>query len=152
MREVVRKAGVSKGAVNKILRILADISMLEREEKGRMVFYKLNWDDPVVRQFKVLRSVYSLKGLVNELKNNSKKIILFGSCAQGSNVKSSDIDLFILTSEKDQVRKKINMFNKKAEKNIAPIVVNSNELVKLKHEDKALYYNIDRGIVLWQAE
>jgi len=151
-REVVRKTRVSKGSVNKILRTLANMNMLMREKKGRMVFYKLNWEDPVVRQFKILRNVYPLRGVVNELKSNSKKIVLFGSCAQGSDVKSSDIDLFILTSEKDQVRKKIGVFNRKAVRKIAPIVVNSNEFVKLKHEDKALYDNIDRGIVLWQAE
>ena len=35
---------------------------------------------------------------------------------------------------------------------IVPIVVDANDFVKLKRHDRALYENIEKGIVLWQAE
>ncbi|MGC8998679.1 MAG: nucleotidyltransferase domain-containing protein, partial [Candidatus Bathyarchaeia archaeon] len=92
-REVVRKAKVSKGSANKILRKLSEIGILNREKRGRMVFYRLNIKNAVARQFKVLFNVYSLHDLVEEIKQDCKRIILFGSCSEGTDVKESDIDL-----------------------------------------------------------
>jgi len=151
-REVIRRTHVSKGSANKILRLLADIGMLRRERKGRMVFYGLDLHDPVARQFKVLENVYSLRTLTNRLRSHAKRVMLFGSCAQGTDVQSSDIDVFVLTDEKDLVRKKISEFNEKSERRIAPIIVDSNEFVRLRRDDRALHENVERGIVLWQAE
>lgn len=151
-REVIRRTHVSKGSANKILRMLSGIGVLRRERKGKMVFYGLDLDNPVARQFKILGNVYSLRTLTNRIRDHAKKAILFGSCALGTDGKSSDIDVFILTREKDLVRKRISEFNRKSERRIAPIVVDSNEFVTLRRDDKALYDNIERGIVLWQAE
>jgi len=151
-REVVRETKVSKGSANKILRQLADLDLLIRVTKGRMVFYRLNAREPVARQFKVLANVYALKELVDQLKQYSQRIVLFGSCAQGIDVKGSDIDLFILGSEKGTVKRMISDFNRKSERKIAPIIADTNEFVHLKREDEPLYENIERGIVLWETE
>lgn len=151
-REVMRRTGVSKGSANKILRLLGKSQFLVRERKGRMAFYRLNTADPVVRQFKLLLNVYSLKKFLQELKEHCRRIILFGSCSQGTDVEESDIDLFFLTSDKDLIRRKINDFNEKNSRRIAPIVVNATEFAKLRRGDRALYENIKRGIVLWEKE
>jgi predicted nucleotidyltransferase len=151
-REVVRRTGVSKGSANKMLRLLADLRFLIRATKGRMAFYKLNAKDPAVRQFKIFVNIYALKSLLELIKERCRKIVLFGSCAQGTDVKESDIDLFVLASEKDFIRRKISKFNSKNKRRIAPIIVDANEFVKLKTEDKPLYENIEAGIVLWQTE
>ncbi|NWG09101.1 MAG: nucleotidyltransferase domain-containing protein [Nitrososphaerales archaeon] len=150
-REVIRKTEVSTGSANKILRLLADLDFLIRERKGRMIFYRLNTKDPAVQQFKIFVNVYTLRQLLDQVKEYCRKIILFGSAAQGTDVKESDLDLLILTSGKDSVRRKISEFNRKNERKIAPIIVDANELVKLKREDKPLYGNIERGIVLWET-
>jgi predicted nucleotidyltransferase len=105
-REAVRKTRVSKGSANKILRLLADLDFLTREKRGRMIFYRLNPKEPLARHFKVLVNVYTLKKTTDALKQYSRRIILFGSCAQGTDVRERDLDLLILTSEKDYVRKK----------------------------------------------
>ena len=151
-REVMRKSKISKGSANKILRRLAKLDFLTREERGRMVFYKLNIKNAVVRQFKILYNIWNLTGLVDELKQNSKKIILFGSCSEGTDVEESDIDLLILTEEKRFVKEGISNFNKKNERKISPIIVDVNEFIKLRKEDKPLYEKIDRGIVLWETD
>lgn len=151
-REVVRGAKVSKGSANKILRRLAGMGFLIRETKGRMVFYRLNVGEPAVRQFKVLVNVYSLKGLVDQLKQHSKKVVMFGSCARGVDVRGSDVDLFILSSEKGSVKRIVSDFNRGSERKIAPVIVDSNELIQLRKEDEPLYENMERGIVLWKTE
>jgi predicted nucleotidyltransferase len=151
-REVARSAKVSAGSANRILRLLADLGLLNRRRRGRMVFYKLDAGDPVVRQFKALLNVYSLKPLLYALKRRSRRIVLFGSSAQGTDVKESDMDFFVLTSDKNSVRNEISEFNRKSERKIAAIIVDANEYVKLKRNDRALYENIERGITLWPAE
>jgi len=117
-----------------------------------MIFYKLNLREPMVRQFKVLFNIYTLKKLVDVIKQHTRRIILFGSCSQGIDLKESDFDLFILTLEKEYVRGKISDFNRKNERKIAPIVVDATEFASLKKEDEPLYENIERGITLWEAE
>ena len=151
-RKVVRTTKVSKGSANKMLRLLADLGFLTREKRGRMVFYKLNLTEAVVRQFKTVVTVYALKELMNRIKDESRRIILFGSCAQGTDTSDSDIDLFVLTSAKNLVRRKVREFNRVSDRKIVPIVVDTNEFTRLKREDKPLYENVERGIVLWEKE
>lgn len=149
-REVVREAKVSKGSANNILRLLTEQGFLTRERKGRMVFYKLNAGEPTVRQFKVLANVYALKELVDQLKQHSRKIVVFGSCAQGTDVKESDIDLLVISLDKGPVKRKVSAFNQRNDKKIAAITLDTNEYIQLKREDKPLYENIERGVVLWE--
>jgi predicted nucleotidyltransferase len=151
-REVVRKTNVSKGSAGKTLKLLTNIGFLRREEKGRMALYRLNMKEPTGRQFKILINTFVLKDLVDKIKQQSSKVILFGSCAQGTDTKDSDIDLMVITTEKEQVKKTVNEFNQKSEKKIAPIVVSMNEYILMKKEDTPLYENIERGITLWAAE
>lgn len=151
-REVVRRSGVSKGSANKLLRLLASLGFLTRERKGRMVFYKLNGREAVVRQFKITANVYALKKLTDRMKEESRRVVLFGSCARGTDVKDGDIDLFVLTSAKDSVRRLVSEFNRSGERKIVPIIVDANEFVKLKREDRPLYENVRKGIVLWEKE
>lgn len=151
-REVVRRAEVSKGAANEILHALSHRGFLTSQKKGRMVFYRLDLKNPSTRQFKVLSNVYSLGQILQRLQSTSRRIVLFGSCSQGTDVKESDIDLMILTEEKEVVRRVINRFNSNEKRRITPIIVNANEMVRLKRGDRALYENIERGIVLWETE
>src|SRR3972149_2932063 len=137
-REVMRKAETSKGSAGRILKQLSQMGVLEKEKKGRMIFYKLDMRNAVARQFKVLFNVYSLNELVNEIKRHSKKVILFGSCSEGTDTEESDIDLFILTNEKNMMGSKISSYEG-LDRRIAPIIVNSNEYVQLRKNDKPLY-------------
>jgi|SRR3989304_4528559 len=151
-REVVRRTGVSKGSAGKILKLLASLDFLTREEKGRMAIYKLNLKEPTVRQFKILVNIFALKNLLDKLRQFSRKVVFFGSCSQGTDAKESDIDLLIITTEKEWVRKITSEFNQENERKVAPVVVSMNEYVLLRKEDRPLYENIERGVVLWEAE
>jgi len=149
-REIVRSAKISKGSANKILRHLADLALLQREKKGRMVFYRLNTGDPFIKHLKILDNLWILRRFVNENKEKAKKIILFGSCADGTDVRESDIDVFILTGEKKAVKESVSKFNQKSERKISPIILDVSEFMKMKRENEPLYERIDRGIVLWE--
>lgn len=150
-REIVRKAKISKGSANKILRRLAELALLTRVQKGRMVFYRLNAGDALVKQLKILRNVWTLRGFVAENEERAKKIILFGSGAEGTDVSESDIDILILTDEKTALKESVSRFNQKGARKISPIILDVDEFVRMKREDKPLFERIDRGIVLWET-
>lgn len=152
VREVVRRTGVSLGAVSQIVRRLHKYGLLVREKRGRMLFYRLNMESAVARQFKVLFNVSLLDGLVGEVKEDCERVVLFGSCAEGTNVKDSDVDLFVFTSNVGVIRDKVSGYEKKIGKRISAIVVDSGGLAKMKNDDKPLYDRISRGIVLWEWE
>lgn len=152
VREVARRTVVSLGAVSQIVGRLHTHGLLVREKRGRMLFYKLNMESAVVRQFKVLFNVFSLDGLVRETKDKCVRIVLFGSCADGTDVKDSDVDLFVLTSNVGVIRDKISGYEKKIGRRISAIVVDSRGLAKMKKDDRPLYDRISKGILLWERE
>jgi predicted nucleotidyltransferase len=151
-REIAKKTKVSVGAVNQILRILAEREIVTEDKRGKMIFYKYNIQNPVSRQLKILFNVNDLSDLVRQLKERCKRVVLFGSAAEGSDVIDSDLDIFVLTQEKDAVRRTIKEHEGKIGRRIAPIIVNANEFIALRSDDKALHDRILRGIVLWQVE
>ena len=150
-REVMREAKVSKGSANSILRLLAEQDILIRQRKGRMVFYRLNTGEPTVRQLKVLTNVYALKELVDRLKQHTSKITLFGSVAQGTDAKESDIDLLIISQDKERAKRIVSAYNQRNSRKVAAITLDINEYIQLKQEDKPLHENIERGIALWET-
>jgi predicted nucleotidyltransferase len=151
-REISRKTSVSIGAVSQFLRKFHTMDLVDLDRRGRTNLYRANLRNPAARQFKILFNVLSLNGLVNTLKQASERIVLFGSCAEGIDVKDSDIDLFILASNPEAIRLEAGMHEQMTDRRIAPIIVDSNELAKMKARDKPLYERISKGITLWEHE
>lgn len=151
-REIVRQTEVSVGAINQILKKLHKAGLVERDRRGRMNFYRANLKNPVARQFKVLFNVSALNDLVDQIKQTSERVVLFGSCAEGTDVEESDIDLFVLSSDVEVVQSKISKYERMFDRRISPIVVDSRGFAKIKSKDKSLYERISRGIRLWERE
>jgi len=151
-REIARRTSVSVGAVNQFLRKFYKIGLVEMTKQGKTNLYRANLKNPIARQFKVLFNVLTLNQLIEKLKEDSDRIVLFGSCAEGTDVKDSDIDLFILTSKIETIQREVRLYERKIDRRIAPIIVNSNELAKMKTKDKPLYERISKGITLWERE
>ena len=104
---------------------------------------------PFVRQFKVLDTIARLEPLLQRLRPLARRILLFGSCAVGTDTADSDVDLFILASDRSQVMTAISHF--RFDRPIQPVVVNGQELAAMKQEDPAFYAQVKRGIVLWET-
>jgi len=151
-REIVRQTEVSVGAVNQILKKLHKADLVKRDRRGRTNFYKANLKNPVARQFKVLFNVSALDDLVDQIKQTSERVVLFGSCAEGTDVEESDIDLFVLSSDVEVVQSKISKYEQMFDRRISPIVMDSRGFAKIKSKDKSLYERISRGIRLWERE
>jgi predicted nucleotidyltransferase len=100
---------------------------------------------------KILSNIWTLREFVAGLKADARKVILFGSCAEGTDVAESDIDILIITDQEKQVKKSIGGFNRNSERKIAPVILAMDEFIKMKKEDKPLFERIDRGIILWET-
>jgi len=135
-----------------MLRSFANLGLLLREKQGRMLFYRANMDNPLVRQLKILFTLLQLDDLMKQAKPSSHRIILFGSSAEGTDVKESDIDLLLLTNEKSQLTDVVHEFNAKSQRRIAPIILDPQGFSKLRREDTALFDRISRGMILWQKD
>lgn len=148
-REIGEATGLSRSAVNLAARSLYQAGLLQKKRRGRMNFYAANDRHPFVRQFKVLDTIASLEGLLHRLRPLARRIILFGSCAQGMDTAESDVDLFILTADRDAVRAVLR--ENRTGRALQAVIADLQELAELKEKDAAFYAEIQRGLVLWEA-
>lgn len=149
-REIVNLADVSIGGANQVLKELDNLDLFKKEVKGRMNFYKINLDNPIVRQLKILSNLIHIKPLIKYLKPQAIKIILFGSAAEGTNIEESDYDIFIVTNEPEDIER---IIGKSAFKDkVQAIIKNPLDQEKMIGENETLWYEIERGIVLSERE
>lgn len=152
-REIARKIGVSYGSANKVLNELNSIGSVNRIQKGKMYFYRINFADPVFQQFKILNNLILLRPLVDELKDKASKIVLYGSCADGTDSSKSDMDIFITSDNKRKVLQSIDNYSFKKgfeEIKIQPVIFSPLELLSAEKTDKEFLSLVNEGIVLWE--
>jgi predicted nucleotidyltransferase len=150
IREIAKNTGKSVGGTHKILKSLKEMSFINENKSGKNIYYQINQMNPSIKNFKIFMTINELTSLVNKLKKISKKIILFGSCANGEDTSESDIDILVLTNEKEKINKKI--LNTKFNRKIQAVVVNAGDLMKIKEKDKGFYQEINKGITLWEVK
>lgn len=149
-KEIARATKVSKSAVNEALKELAKDKLILQEKKGRMSFYSVDLNDPVIRRLKSTENVSLLRPLVEQLKKVSQKIILFGSFAEGTNVEDSDIDLFVLSDQPEDVQGIIQ--KSPLTEKIQPVIKKPSEFISLDKKKPLFYQEIERGIILWETK
>jgi predicted nucleotidyltransferase len=91
--------------------------------------------------------------LVEELKNVSSRIILYGSCALGTDTSESDLDLFVVSNSKEDVSNVISDFNfpRGFENTHIQLVIRTPvELLEEADSERSFIEEIERGIVLWE--
>jgi len=148
--EIEKAAKVSRAGVNFSLRKLAKEKLVLREKKAKIYLYSVDYNNPVIKQLKVLKITMLLQPLVNKLKALSKKIILFGSCARGENIANSDIDIFILTDSSKAIEEKTKKSNLREK--LQPVIRNSTQFIKMEKEERVFFEEIERGITLWESK
>jgi len=146
--QITQKTGLSIGGVNQALRLLKKNNLLKADKKGRMTFYQVDASSPIIRQFKVFHTILSLDPLVKKLQPFAEKAVLFGSSAEGTNTEDSDIDLLIVSNQKEDVN---NMFNKfRSGHKIQLILKSPQEYISLEKKEPIFFSEIEKGTSLWQ--
>lgn len=101
VRQVVRLTSAGLGPVQRELKLLASIGILERREVGRQVFYKANPNSPVFGELRglVLKTAGAAGAIAAALASLSAKInvaFIFGSIARGDQGRESDVDVMVI--------------------------------------------------------
>ncbi|PKK81345.1 MAG: hypothetical protein CVT47_02920 [Thermoplasmata archaeon HGW-Thermoplasmata-2] len=150
VRELANAVGVSVGGTYNILEMLRESDLVKRKKAGRNTYYKIDPDHPAVSHFKIFANVMDLNETMASLKDNSRKIILFGSCSTGNDTMDSDIDLLIITEDSEMVRDVLKRAG--TDRKIMPVILSPRELIVLKEKDPAFYNEASKGIVLWREK
>ena len=90
-KEISEHTGSSKGATNQALRLFLNLNILSREKKGNIFLYRINFDNIALKQFKKFETLLGIQKLIQDIQPYCYQIILFGSCANGSNTNESPI-------------------------------------------------------------
>jgi predicted nucleotidyltransferase len=147
-QQIANKVKCSKASASLILRKLVKKGLVVKKTKGRMNFFQINSHSVAVKRFRLDTALNSLRSLVVQLKKDCLKIILFGSASRGEQAAGSDIDLFILTRQKQKVREIIK--KNKRRLNLQAIIKTSSEWSEMEIKEPELYYEIKNGIILYQ--
>jgi len=146
--EIQKAVSISRAGAYLALQNLRKERLIIKAAKGRFHLYSVNYENPLVRQFKVMMNVMILEHLILKIQPLSVRIILFGSAGRGEDTASSDIDLFILSRDSETVRESLTSF--KAERKIKPIILAPAEWPDFRERERVFFEEIERGIVLWE--
>jgi predicted nucleotidyltransferase len=150
-REIHKLTNISIGSVNKTLKLLVGLDIVEREKKGNLFLYTINSENPLLKHFKIFENLLLINDLVEKIKPFVYEIVLYGSCAKGANTADSDIDIFIKTEEVSKVRKIISKY-REVHENVKAVILDPLEIVSSKETDKVFYDEVKKGIVLWKGK
>lgn len=144
--EIVKRKKISAGGAHNALKELKEKNFTALEERGRIKLWKINADNILVKQHRAAHLLDKLGKFISGIKKVSIEAILFGSGARGEYSKGSDIDIFILTHDKNGAREAIESYIKKYP--IKAVIKTPNEWQELEVEEPEFYGEVKRGIKL----
>ena len=149
-REIARTVQVSVGATNQTLRLLLALGVVVRERRGQLYLYRIITGNPLVQEFKKFENILELTELVARLRKICHKVALYGSCAGGEDTIESDVDLFIVSDQREHVLRETRKETKRIRREIRPVVVTVAEYLSMRNKKEVLLEEVDQGIVLYE--
>lgn len=152
-REVARRLGISYGSANRALNELFSSGVVSRRREGKMYFYSIDSSNTALTEFKKIVNLMLVEPLVEELKKMSNRIVLYGSCALGTDTSESDLDLFVVSNSKEDVANVISNFKfPRGYENIhiQSVIRTPVELLEAGESERTFMEEVDRGVVLWE--
>ena len=161
-RELAKMLGVSHGAVNKAMKDFYELNLVSPLRVGNVNAWQINKDSFAYTWLG--KKLFSpLEELKVEIKSKLahlgavKKIMIYGSIANGKELPNSDIDIFILV-RKEEDKKNIlpniseltNICIKKFGNKVSPNIFTEKD-AKSKRNQR-LIENISRGIMVFERE
>lgn len=146
-QEIADKIKASKAAASGLLKALHGRSIIRKKVKGRMGFYQINQGSPELKKFRINLALEKINPLLSALKKYSQKIILFGSASRGEQTLNSDLDLFILSRDKNKIRGSLKKISDGSR--LQPIIKTPGEWSELEITEPEFYREIKNGIILY---
>lgn len=154
LREISKRLNISLGATHGALMAFENAQILTSQTIGKTKLLEVNVQNfPVaLNVFRILNSVLLLKPLVELLKSHSRQVILYGSYARGTFTLESDLDLFIVSDEREAVLGQISDFLRNIEIDIRPVIMGSVEWMNLEKADPEFFREVTGGFSLWKEQ
>ena len=152
-RQIARKIGIAYGSANRALNELHSTGAIKRRREGKMYFYSVDISNATIIEFKKLVNTTLIEPLIEKLKDISSRIVLCGSCAQGTDTSQSDLDLFIVSNDKEGVMEAISNFSFSQgfeDIHIQPVIKGPVELIEAGESEQTFIEEVEQGIVLWE--
>jgi len=147
-KEISDLTGAKKSSINLALHILSKESLVNRKKVGRTSLYGADANHVIIRELKILHNLLSIYPLIEKLKPESQKIILFGSNAKGTNTAESDIDIFVQANDIKKIREIINSSQLKDK--IQLIVKMPKEMLAINNQKPLFFQEIEKGKLIWE--
>ena len=147
--QIARDIGISKGEVSKAVKVLKDCGLVSSELNGRNMVCFVDRRLPVFARLRTAFNLLEIMPKIAVLQKYADKILLFGSCAQGTDKADSDIDLLVITRDKiktDKTARKI-----KLSRPVQWVIKTPQEYVVMNSKEKVFAGEISQGVVLWEA-
>jgi len=100
LREIAKRSGLPVRAVERTVKGLVDIGLLQREQRGNSVYFSVNREFPILPELKAI--VLKTVGLGDRLREvlseeeGIKTAFVYGSYAKNQEDLESDVDLFVV--------------------------------------------------------
>ena len=152
-RQIARKIGISYGSANRALNDLYSTGAISRRQEGKMYFYSVDFSNAAITELKKLTNIMLIEPLVEELKDITSRIVLYGSCSQGNDTSRSDLDLFIVSNDKERVMQVVDNFSFPQgfeDIHIQPVIKSPVELLEAGAFEQTFLAEVEQGIILWE--
>jgi predicted nucleotidyltransferase len=152
-RQIAREIGISYGSANKALNSLNATGTVRRRQEGKMYFYSVDPASITIIELKILINIMLLEPLVELIRHDASRIVLFGSCARGLDDSRSDVDLFITTFHREKMIEALDDFQFPRGYEIVrikPVIKTPVELIMSEAADRLFIDEIEKGITLWE--
>jgi len=147
-KEISDKLKISLGGVHNSLKELVKEKIVSVEQRGNMKFFQINFHNSLVRQLRSAFAVEKLSKIVGKIEKDSKEIILFGSASRGEQSAESDLDLFILTNDPQNIKEI--MKKEQGKLPIKMIIKTPNEWGEMEIKEPEFYLEVKKGIKLYE--
>jgi predicted nucleotidyltransferase len=148
LKELAESVGASSSGCHTALGGLLYDGLVQRRRDGGNVYWRANTDNPSLVGFKVFTNIQELRHLVIRIRDLSRRVVLYGSCATGEDTHESDIDILVVTDDVEEAREMLRGVHVNG-RLLSPLVLTPSGLLALKEEDRALYDEVRKGIELW---
>ncbi len=151
--EISQKARISIGQTSKILGELLRAGVVEKERKGKTELYNLTEMTPELRLYKAMNTVMNIAPLTKRLASMCRIAMLYGSCANGLNTEESDLDLLVVSNDREQVLDAVARHSPRERYGFAeihPVIKTPAEWAGLEAKDPVFFAEVQKGIVLYE--
>ena len=140
-----RNLRIAKATVAKQLNFLLKEDFIKVEKIGLSKIYRLNRDNEIVKQLKILDNLFLIRSVKELCKKYNMEIYLYGSASRGEDTEESDFDLLIIGKmSREKIFDDLSIISKTIGREIKFSVYTKIGWSKMYKEDPAFYERVEK--------